>query len=76
MALKDLQIRALKATDRIYRKSDEGGLYIEVHPSGSKLWRVKYIHRVDAFERKREVEPRRDRAFACPCGQRCRPRHL
>ena len=44
MALKDLQIRALKATDRIYRKSDEGGLYIEVHPSGSKLWRVKYIH--------------------------------
>lgn len=44
MALKDLQIRALKATDRIYKKADEGGLYIEVHPSGSKLWRVKYIH--------------------------------
>lgn len=42
MALKDLQIRALKATDRIYKKADQGGLYIEVHPSGSKLWRFKY----------------------------------
>ena len=44
MALNDLQIRALKATDRIYKKADAGGLYIEVHPSGSKLWRMKYIH--------------------------------
>ena len=43
MALNDLQIRALKATDRIYKKADAGGLYIEVHPSGSKLWRVKYV---------------------------------
>lgn len=43
MALNDLQIRALKAADRIYKKSDADGLYIEVHVSGSKLWRVKYI---------------------------------
>ena len=42
MALKDLEIRALKAQDRIYKRADERGLYIEVHPSGSKLWRVKY----------------------------------
>jgi len=44
MPLKDLEIRALKAEDRVYKRTDERGLYIEVHPSGSKLWRVKYTH--------------------------------
>lgn len=44
MTLKDLEIRALKAKDRIYKKADERGLYIEVHPSGSKLWRMKYTY--------------------------------
>jgi integrase len=44
MPLKDLEIRALKAQDRVYKRTDERGLYIEVHPSGSKLWRVKYTH--------------------------------
>jgi len=42
MALNDLEIRALKPADRIYKKTDERGLYIEVRPSGSKLWRLKY----------------------------------
>lgn len=42
MALKDLEIRALKPRERIYKKTDERGLYVEVHPSGSKLWRFKY----------------------------------
>lgn len=44
MALKDIEIRALKARDKIYKRSDERGLYLEVHPSGSKLWRYKYSH--------------------------------
>jgi Arm DNA-binding domain len=44
MALKDLEIRALKAQDRIYKRADERGLYIEVRPGGSKLWRFKYRH--------------------------------
>lgn len=44
MPLKDLEIRALKAQNRVYKRTDERGLYIEVHPSGSKLWRVKYTH--------------------------------
>lgn len=44
MPLKDLEIRALKPLDRIYKRSDERGLYIEVHPNGSKLWRVKFTH--------------------------------
>lgn len=44
MALKDMQLRALKARDRVYKSSDGFGLYIEVHPNGSKLWRLKYSH--------------------------------
>jgi integrase len=42
MELKDLEIRALKPADRIYKKTDERGLYIEVRPGGAKLWRLKY----------------------------------
>lgn len=42
MALRYLEIRALKPTDRIYKKADERGLYVEVRPGGAKLWRFKY----------------------------------
>jgi integrase len=44
MALTDSQIRALIPRDRIYKCTDERGLYIEVRPGGSKLWRFKYSH--------------------------------
>ncbi|WP_425502665.1 tyrosine-type recombinase/integrase [Sphingobium boeckii] len=44
MALKDLDIRALQAADKVYKRTDDRGLYLEVHPSGSKLWRYKYSH--------------------------------
>jgi integrase len=44
MALRDLEIRALKPADRIYKRTDERGLYIEVRPNGAKLWRLKYRH--------------------------------
>ena len=44
MALKDVEIRALKPRDRIYKCSGSYGLYLEVHPTGSKLWRYKYLH--------------------------------
>lgn len=44
MALKDMEIRSLQPRARIYKKADERGLYIEVHPSGSKLWRFKYAY--------------------------------
>ena len=44
MALNDAGIRALKPRDRIYKCTDSRGLYLEVHPSGSKLWRCKYSH--------------------------------
>lgn len=42
MALKDIEIRALKPQDKPYRKTDSGGLYLEVFPNGSKLWRWKF----------------------------------
>jgi integrase len=42
MPLKDTQIRAIRATDKSIKKADGKGLYIEVVPSGSKLWRLKY----------------------------------
>jgi hypothetical protein len=42
MALKDMQVRALKPRARVYKVGDEHGLYIEVHPNGSKPWRLKY----------------------------------
>src|SRR5690606_15892419 len=42
MALKDLEIRALKPASRTYKRSDERGLYVEIRPNGSKLWRLKY----------------------------------
>jgi integrase len=42
MALKDAQIRAIRASDRPVKKADGKGLYIEAALSGSKLWRLKY----------------------------------
>lgn len=50
MPLSDIKIRALKAgikpdgttTSKAYRVTDEKGLYLEVKPTGSKLWRFKY----------------------------------
>jgi integrase len=44
MALKDAEIRAIRAVDRPVRKADGKGLYIEATPNGSKLWRLKYRH--------------------------------
>jgi hypothetical protein len=44
MPLKDMEIRTLKAGDRIYKRTDERGLYLEVRPNGSKLWRFKYSY--------------------------------
>lgn len=42
MALTDAQIRKAKPRPKPYRLFDGGGLYLEVAPSGGKLWRLKY----------------------------------
>lgn len=44
MALKELQIRNLRPKAAIFQCTDDRGLYLEVHPNGSKLWRYKYRH--------------------------------
>jgi len=42
MALTDTAIRALQPGDSPYKRADEKGLYVEIFPNGSKLWRLKY----------------------------------
>jgi len=40
--LSDAAVRATKPRPKPFRLFDGLGLYIEVHPSGAKLWRMKY----------------------------------
>src|SRR4051812_22300269 len=40
--LSDAAIRALRAKGAKYRKADGGGLYLQVEPTGSRLWRLAY----------------------------------
>ncbi|HCE6774640.1 integrase [Pseudomonas aeruginosa] len=46
--LTDLKIKSVKPTERAYKLSDGGGLFLLVKPSGGKLWRWKY--RIDGKE--------------------------
>lgn len=40
--LTDAKIRSAKPTDRDWKLSDGGGLFLLVKPTGGKLWRWKY----------------------------------
>ena len=42
MPLTDLKLRRAKPEAKAYKMADSGGLYIEVRPTGSKLWRYRY----------------------------------
>ena len=42
MPLTDVKIRQVKATDKAFKLADSAGLYLEVKPNGSKLWRYRY----------------------------------
>ena len=42
MALTDSAIKALAHGERVVRKADGGGLYLEVSPRGSKVFRLAY----------------------------------
>ena len=44
MTLSEFSVRKAKPQDRAYKLTDGGGLYLHVHPGGSKLWRLKYRH--------------------------------
>ncbi len=41
--LTEMQVRNSKPKDRSYKLADGGGLYLEVTPTGSKLWRMKFM---------------------------------
>lgn len=42
MKLSDTKCKAAKPKEKPYKLADGGGLYLEVMPSGSKCWRLKY----------------------------------
>ena len=42
MPLTDAKIRTSKRADKPYKLADSGGLYLEVRPTGAKLWRYRY----------------------------------
>src|SRR5262245_26964813 len=42
MPLTDILIKNAKAQEKQYKLSDEKGLYLLIHPNGSKYWRFRY----------------------------------
>lgn len=42
MSLSDMQCRTAKPREKAYKLSDSEGLYLQIMPSGSKYWRLKY----------------------------------
>ncbi len=42
MAISEVKLRNLKPKDKAYQESDGAGLFIEVMPGGSKIWRLRY----------------------------------
>ena len=42
MALTDAICRTAKPREKPYKLADAGGMYLQVTPHGSKLWRLKY----------------------------------
>jgi hypothetical protein len=45
MTLSEIAIRNAKPNEKAYRIKDDYGLYIEIHPTGKKVWRMRYwIH--------------------------------
>lgn len=53
MSLTENQLKALKPKDKSYKIADERGLYVEVSPTGGKLWRYRY--RVGKIEKKLSI---------------------
>ena len=42
MALSDIAIKNYKPKEKQYKVSDRNGMYLLIHPNGSKYWRFKY----------------------------------
>lgn len=50
MALTNVSVQSAKPKDKPYKLFDGGGMYLEVAPSGSKWWRLKY--RIEGKEKR------------------------
>lgn len=42
MALTDTKVRAAKPEDKAYTLTDSDGLFLYIHPNGSKYWRFRF----------------------------------
>ena len=40
--LTDLQVKSAKPRTKTYTLADGGGMYLEVSPAGSRIWRLAY----------------------------------
>lgn len=65
MPLTDSAIKTAKPKEKPYKLSDAHGLYLEITPNGSKLWRLKY--RVAGKEKKLQGPP--DRPWLPPLAE-------
>ena len=43
LMLTDAKVKTLKPKDKLYRILDTQRLYIEVRPTGTKIWRYKFV---------------------------------
>ncbi len=71
MPLSDTAIRGAKPTDKPYKLADEKGLFLLIHPNGSKYWRQKcryegkekaLVHGVYPVTSSKDARERRDQA--------------
>lgn len=42
MALTDMKVRSAKPEEKAYKLTDGNGLFLLIHPNGSKYWRLRY----------------------------------
>lgn len=42
LPLTEMQVRNAKPRDKLYSLTDGGGMYLEVKPTGSRIWRMKF----------------------------------
>ena len=56
LPLTNIQIQNAKPKDKAYRLLDGDGLYVDIMPSGVKVWRVKYQHPTKRNAKGRRVE--------------------
>ena len=64
MPLSEPQVRSAKPRSKPYKLFDSGGLYVLVNPSGSKLWRMRFV--VDGKEKVLAFGAYRRSAFQKP----------